>query len=204
MLQQFKLMVISSPTDLPGEISNIIQLFENGLQHFHLRKPMWEPWQAEEFLRAIPAIYHPHIVLHSNFLFTNKFPLMGIHLNEENKKNLHLFEKYKVVSGAFHTIEEIRENTVPYRYIFLSPVFDSISKPGYQSTFEPKQLQLDLKELRSRRNQPPAIIALGGISVDNIELTRQLGFSGAAVIGSVWNEVHPLKAFLVLQRCIPL
>jgi thiamine-phosphate pyrophosphorylase len=202
MPRQFDLMVISSPTDLPVEVNTVIQFFENGLEYFHLRKPHWEPWQMSEFLKAIPVQYHARIIIHSAFQLAEKYSVKGIHLSEGNRKHAELFKKYKLVSGAFHSFDEIRGNSVAYDYIFLSPVFDSISKPGYKAGFNLNDIASRIKNLREEKPHSPKIIALGGISSENIGLVKQAGFAGAAVIGTLWSEGEPLKAFSGLQRSI--
>jgi len=202
MAHEFKLIVISSPVDLPGEISRIIQLFENGLGHFHLRKPLWHPWQTDEFVTAIPKGYRNRIVLHAHFHIAGKQVLKGIHLNEQNKIKPDLLTTYPVVSASFHSIEDIRRNQFPYEYIFLSPVFDSISKNGHKAAFNLQSLQAELKALQNQNRISASIIALGGVEPANIEIVKQSGFSGAAVIGSVWNAADPVKAFDALQRAV--
>jgi thiamine monophosphate synthase len=42
------------------------------------------------------------------------------------------------ISGSFHSWEEIRANRFPYTYVFISPVYDSISKAGYKAAIDSK------------------------------------------------------------------
>ncbi|HXD94336.1 MAG TPA: thiamine phosphate synthase, partial [Bacteroidia bacterium] len=81
-----------------------------------------------------------------------------------------------------------------YEYVFLSPVFDSISKTGYKSNFDLENLKPFLKKHKN-------VIALGGVNTKNIELIKQVGFSGAAFIGAVWQNKNPAKSYkeLVLK-----
>ncbi len=65
-------------------------------------------------------------------------------------------------------------------YIFLSPVFDSISKPGYKAVpFEPSQVKA----------LPVKTIALGGVTPERFDQVRANGFDGAAMLGYLWQDV---------------
>jgi len=80
-------------------------------------------------------------------------------------------------------------------YGFLSPIFDSISKQGYAAAkFDPDHLRAAL-----HRCQLP-IIALGGISPSNVGRAAELGFSGVAVLGSVWQAQDPEHALREIQQ----
>jgi thiamine-phosphate pyrophosphorylase len=94
----------------------------------------------------------------------------------------------KTISTSFHSTTAIFKSRRKYEYVFLSPVFDSISKQGYKGNFSLEELKSFLK---SKKN----IIALGGINAENIELVKQKGFAGAAVLGSIWESKNPTKCY---------
>ena len=86
-------------------------------------------------------------------------------------------------------------------YVFLSPLFDSISKPGYRSAIDPAEAA---ERLRRRKG---LIVALGGIRPANIARVRRIGFDGAAVLGAAWsadekavNTERTLKNYHILNR----
>ena len=198
----FDLILLSAEQDTPGELENLTQLFQSGLTTFHLRKPDWKIEQTEDFLAAIPKEFLSKIVLHSHFELANKFAIKGIHLNEANKKLAPQLNAETIISASFHSIGHIKENTFPYRYIFLSPIFESISKPGYHSKFDLKTLVEELKQLRLEKTNLPGIIALGGITSGNIGSVKETGFDGAALLGSIWQSANPVKAFKDIQSII--
>jgi thiamine-phosphate pyrophosphorylase len=86
-------------------------------------------------------------------------------------------------------------------YAFLSPVFDSLSKPGYAAAgFDPAQV----RAVATRSGTPP-LIALGGVSAERLADAKGMGFSGAAVLGSVWQAADPVAAVAELvQACASL
>ena len=71
-------------------------------------------------------------------------------------------------------------------YSFLSPVYNSISKPGYRQAFPPATLAGKL---------PGNVIALGGITCRNIPALWRAGFAGAALLGEFWRNVEDAADF---------
>ena len=85
--------------------------------------------------------------------------------------------------------------------MFLSPLFDSISKEGYRS-------RIDIDSAPERlRGHAGKIVALGGISPSNIARCRTAGFDGAAALGALWHiengsidTEHTLRNYRMLRR----
>ena len=98
------------------------------------------------------------------------------------------------VTAAYHTIGEFKINNPGYSYVFLSPVFSSISKVGYKSTFNEDSLKDMLRHTSYK------VIALGGVDEDKVEQARRMGFAGVAVLGSIWKSKEPLEKFKRIKR----
>ena len=195
MPDPFKLIVISPEHKVADEAQMLSQLFEYGLNYFHLRKYNLSEAGIITFINSIPAIFHNRIVLHSNFNLLEKFELKGIHLNEENRSKADNFEHKKIISTSFHSLEEIENNKYKYEYIFLSPVFDSISKPNYKSKFDLRMVEDRFRLWKKENREVCGVIALGGVEKNNISAIKQAGFAGAALLGTVWESKDPVKAF---------
>ena len=71
------------------------------------------------------------------------------------------------------------------QYVFLSPIFDSISKVGYAAAFPEEQLRQAAKERLIDRQ----VVALGGVTATNIAALRAWHFGGAAFLGDVWSRM---------------
>ncbi|GAA6529534.1 hypothetical protein LPYR103PRE_15070 [Segatella asaccharophila] len=69
-------------------------------------------------------------------------------------------------------------------YVFLSPVFDSISKSGYCSAFPLSALKQAQEEGIIDRK----VIALGGVTYDKLPLLESLSFGGGAMLGEIWGK----------------
>lgn len=109
-----------------------------------------------------------------------------------------------------------------YDYVFLSPLFESISKPGYggegprgasakfwgssggdgdgqgSSSAPSPALAAALRSARessSPRRRSLGVVALGGIGPSRLRLVSGLGFEAAAVLGAVWGSDDPVEAW---------
>jgi thiamine-phosphate pyrophosphorylase len=182
-----RLIVISSEKDMPGETELVNELFENGMQLFHLRKPHWSTAGQAMFLDKINPRFITNISIHQHHEHVNDFGLRYVHFNSKNVNNFSLLKKqnsFLKTSFSFHSYAEIEQHHELFDYGFLSPVFDSISKTGYVQQINP--------ELVIDKNLTTKIIGLGGVTKNNIRSLLQRGFYGGAVLGAIWN--NPLMA----------
>lgn len=177
-----KLIVITRPDFFLEETESVIALFRNGLETLHLRKPGASENELKEWLRKIPATYYSRIVLHDQFQLTQSFPLKGIHLNRRNPQKPEGF--IGQVSRSCHSLEEVEQYKEKYDYVFLSPIYDSISKEGYHAAFD----YHDLCKARDQGIIDERVIALGGIDTTHLDEVKYLRFGGVALLGDVWNQ----------------
>lgn len=176
-------IVITSPGFLQGEADFIDRLFGHGLDRLHLRKPGADIGECRRLLDGISREWLPRIVVHDNFGLCREYGLGGVHLNGRNPMAPPNHEGS--VSRSCHSLEEISRYKGECDYLTLSPIFNSISKQGYMAAFGPGQLAAarDSGLIDSR------VIALGGVTLENIPRVRELGFGGVAILGDVWQRM---------------
>jgi thiamine-phosphate pyrophosphorylase len=201
----FCLILISRPEHNATELAVLPALFAAGLARFHVRKPGWSAARVEAFVRAVPAQYHARLVLHGHPQLVRQCQLGGLHLTASQRAatpRRPTLRPGQSLSTSFHSLEEISRTRRRYDYVFLSPIFDSISKSGYASGFSLPTLQTQLPRTATRSNNHPQVLALGGITADNIGLLSPIDFAGAAVLGSIWQSADPVAAFQQVQAAI--
>ena len=190
------LIALTSERIVTQEASLVNQLFEKGLTRLHLRKPGFSLEQYKMLLDSIKSEYYPLITLHEHHTLVNEYKLGGIHLQEAERIRIkdslkhYIQEQYQLgyrVSSSFHSPEAIKRNEFKFDYVFLSPIFNSISKKGYEGK------GYDVHDL------PDMIIGLGGINKYNLKKTINLGFSGVGLLGSIWNVNDPIASFCEIQ-----
>jgi thiamine-phosphate pyrophosphorylase len=192
----------SKTNDLEKEIETLVSLFENGLEILHIRKKKFSTQEMEKYILAIPAKYHNRIIIHSHYKLALKYDLKGIHLNSKRRKSLRYrfrFYYYKMrkpnlhISTSFNNLSSLFDAGSKFNYVFLSPVFDSISRSGYQGAFNHNNLAIAL----AKTNQD--VLALGGVQLDKVERIKDLGFKGMILSGIIWQSENKLETFRQIQ-----
>lgn len=170
-----KLIAITTPDFRQGEDLAIRCLIDRGWHRVHIRKPEAARKQLSELIERIPVKYRPHISLHDHLDLAVSYGLGGVHLNGRNPLPPAGWEG--VISRSCHSLEEIKRYSC-LDYLTLSPIYDSLSKPGYKSRFTPELLKnANLKN----------VYALGGVTLHRLNELEQLGFEGAAMLSEAWK-----------------
>ena len=179
-----KTIVITRPYFFEGEDKYITYLLEQGIYRLHIRKPHASEKEVQALIEKIPQKYYAQVVLHEHPHLVEKYQLQGFHLNSRCPN---LPDGYKGgVSRSCHSLEEVVRYKDQCDYVFLSPIFDSISKEGYGSTFSEETLQEAYKQgiIDSK------VIALGGIKPEHAPYLKANGFGGMALLGYVWDKLQ--------------
>ncbi len=176
-----QLIAITTPTCFPGEGKIITSLFEAGLERLHLRKPDAGKETIAALIHQIPDQFYSRIVIHDHFSLASEYALGGVHLN---RRNLNAPDHFTgSISRSCHSIQEL-DTWKSLDYLFLSPIFQSISKEGYGNGFPWHELE----EATERGFINPKVFALGGIDASHIRQLKGLGFGGAVVLGALWGK----------------
>ena len=197
MGDNFKIIIITPEKDISEEVLLINALFEAGLELLHIRKPFYNLIETRHLIDSIPVYFHPRIVIHNHYELLQDYNLKGIHLPEKVREGAPIKQTIKVVSTPFHKMEDILSENKHFEYAFLSPVFSSISKQDYRPSFEIQKIKDFLA-----CPLPFPIIALGGITDENVMQVRNMGFSGAACIGYVWESQNPVERLAKLKKAV--
>lgn len=178
-----KLILLSTPDFFVEEDTIISALFEEGLDLFHLRKPDTEPIYSERLLTLIPQQWHNRIVVHDHFYLVDEFNLRGVHLSE---KHNNLPQNYHGTrSRSCHSLEELQLRR-DLDYVFLSPIFDSITYPNRHAAYTPVQLHDATRAGLIDRK----VMAAGGVNSDTLPLLSDYGFGGAVILGDLWTRFN--------------
>lgn len=178
-----KLLLLSSPNFFVEEDKILTTLFDEGLDVLHLRKPNSEPVYCERLLTLLPERFHQRIVTNDHFYLKEEFDLLGIHLSERNPKAP---EHYKgLTTKTCYSLEELLEAKRKNKYVILRNIY------GSPSNFNKPQYTLEqLREASRRGLIDKHVMAQTGITLENIESIRDLGFGGAVVCSDIWNRFN--------------
>lgn len=179
-----KIIAITTPNFIECESSVIPHLLQLGIDLVHIRKPSATSEQLALLLNSLPTWCYDQLVVHDCLELANKYNLKGVHLNRRNHTVPDNFKGS--VSMSCHSLEEVEIKKDMADYVFLSPIFNSISKNGYNSAFSKEELHNAMKQGTIDKK----VIALGGVSLANIETVKDLGFGGAALLGDIWYRTE--------------
>jgi thiamine-phosphate pyrophosphorylase len=193
-----KVILISPSDKKETEIPFLLNMFEQGLPTYHLRKTKFSTRQLRNFIEEIPEKYHNRIVIHTHHELALKFNLKGVYISRSHKKRKYrtwlrmqwfkLRKRKLIVSCTFRSVEDILDYKPKYEYVLLSPVFDSLSG-NFQAGFSEQNLRNALKQTKY------TVLARGGVSVDTIQKAHELGFSGLAFYSGIWKTKNPVEEF---------
>jgi len=238
-----RLVVISPESCDEREIEVLGSLMALGLERYHVRKPHWSASELASWLGHLQDGWRPRIVLHQHHELVERFGLGGRHwrdVGNESDEGVWVSPRIGLMDsvdaalqrGAFtsrscHELATLRAALGRFDSVFLSPVFPSLSKPGYGPGSEnrfgnmvvaehPRPAAqtvgsgvpptgfsindvMDILAHRAKSERHTSVFALGGVTMENMAQVRALGFDGAAVLGAVWQAADPVAAFLLLQ-----
>ncbi len=194
-----RLIGITDTRMLPGEGRLIEAALAGGVDCVHIRKPGATDDEMRRLLLDIAPTYRNRLVLHDSYALASLYGLRGIHVN--GRHGSAEAAGCRLVSRGCHSLDEVASEKEKYEYLFLSPIYDSISKPGYRAAFDPTTLH----EAARAGIIDSKVVALGGITPENAAEAMGYGFGGVAVLGSLWRDPQAEaveKAASRLRECI--
>ncbi|MGF6926567.1 thiamine-phosphate pyrophosphorylase [Chitinophaga sp. W2I13] len=193
--------IITSPERIHEEVDILAALLTAGVERVLLRKPGWSAGQYAALLDKLPPECYNRVLIRDHGALAARYSLAGVHWSREgiqrflsdaatsNEKTApgagetepltsYLApENFKENSTGIHSPEGITLTDKRFQTLLLSPVFNSISKPGYHG-----RVQGMLPDKNNRR-----VLALGGVDHSNIHLLKTWQFDGAALLGAIWK-----------------
>lgn len=171
-------------TDTPFcsyEAEAILRLLDSGAAwRVHLRKPGCAERDMRRLIESLPSRLHSRLSLHDCRALAAGYGC-GVHMNSRGSGEM--CPEAAPVSVSCHSLDELAAHPEA-DYMFLSPVYDSISKHGYAARFSPAALagRVDNR-----------VVALGGVTPARLPELRSAGFGGAAMLGCVWKDFSMQK-----------
>jgi thiamine-phosphate pyrophosphorylase len=198
-----KLIVISRSKTSPEESKVVTDLFECGLETYHLRKPSMSTSDMCKMIEEIPEHFHNRIIIHSHHKLASKYDLRGIHLTNVHRhkkfstwlrtKILRMSNDDLVVSTSFHKLGQLYTNKKEYSYIFMGTMFDRLSG-GFHAGYNEQNVRTVIEKF----NTP--LLARGGVTNELLPRCNELGFAGAALASCIWDQPKPVDAWCETLR----
>ncbi len=177
-----KIIAITTPKVSADDAYLIKALLDKGVDFIHLRKPDSTSEECRSLLKQLSREQTSRIIIHDYPELYDEFKLKGIHINKNITSLPTGYKGFK--TRSCHSFDEVEKHKNEYDYLFLSPIFDSISKAGYKSGFSSEDL------LRASQSGiiDSKVVALGGVTFDKLDYLKSLNFGGVAMIGGLYNK----------------
>lgn len=193
------LIAVTPEKSFRGELEYIQEILNDGFDYVHIRKPSFSADEMRQLIERLPQNIHARLRLHSHFELAKEYGIGGIHLNSHNNNNVPEGLPMDIKkSKSCHSLEELSDSN-KYEYVFLSPIYDSISKKGYKSQFNITAIQ---KVLCCDSKKTSNVIALGGVAPEHLKELKNCGFYGAAFLGFLFNckDLTQLRSAITLIK----
>lgn len=205
-------VVITPERDHPCEHAVLETLFAEGLERCHVRKPHATAGELAAWIARISPRWRSRLILHQHHELVEKYGLGGIHWRdlegaagtEAAGRGLRSARFPDAPPAMFrsrscHDLATLRASLGVFDSVFFSPVFSSISKPGYAPALNHAALA-DFLHGRMGDEHSTRVLALGGIDAQTAPRALAMGFDGLAVLGAVWQANDPIAAYREI-RC---
>lgn len=183
--------IITHHTHFPGETAIWLQLLNAGADSILLRKPGWQEADYEALLQQADPACYSRLIIAGQASLCERYNLQGLHFSETARSMLSADQlrsyqaKGWILSTSIHSVQTLKMVSDDWSQLFLSPVFDSISKQEYPGVFN-KDFRLVKDSYKGQ------VLALGGIDQHTAATARTMQFDGIALLGTIWQQ--PEKA----------
>ncbi|WP_298737063.1 thiamine phosphate synthase [uncultured Chitinophaga sp.] len=199
------ILVITQAGHLPGETECWKELIAAGADAILLRKPGWTEDDYAHLLEEADPVVYPQLLIAQHYQLQQRYGLRGVHFSESLRNSTlpqqleALRNEECLLSTGIHYGNTPTGMQTVWDLLLLSPVFDSISKPGYKGLAD--QGFHRNNEPWAAGNSPSRLIALGGIHQHNAALAKQMGFDGIALLGAVWQKAgNAVEHFIEIKK----
>ncbi len=195
-----KLVVVTAESNQPWEHAVLAELFADGLERCHVRKPHASTDELARWIERVPREFRSRLVTHQHHELVQRYGLGGCHWKDAAFAPIVATPGATFCSRSCHNLETLRASLGIYHAVFFGPVFDSISKRGYgpgsvaAGERSRNEVSAFLRD-RTVAQRRTTIVALGGIDAMTAPQALALGFDGVAVLGAVWLADDPVKAW---------
>ncbi len=191
----FLLVGVTDDGPLSQDLQILTTLLTNSLDFLYWRTP-----SATVRPEQLPLGYQASVMLPASEP-GHVPPPFRWHLKEADRHRLQP-ALVRPFSTSLHHLAEWAELAGKAELVFYSPIFDSISKPGYGPSVSLDTLGRQIAAIRQQHEKLPLLIGLGGVNADNVALVRKAGFDGVALMGALWQNPDPVEAFDQLRASV--
>ena len=193
-----KLHYISKGATVKEHLENIQKACQSGTELVQLRLKNVSDKKVEKAAaqaREITAHFQTRLVINDHYKIAKAVKADGVHLGKEDtcpkiaRKDLYTWQ---IIGGTANTLQDCEALLAKeVDYIGLGPYRFTATKKNLSPVLGLKGYQAILDELNT--NTP--IIAIGGITTEDVKELLKTGVSGIAISGEITQDFNKIAAF---------
>lgn len=201
-----QIALFTNPEEIQNEAEILHQMAELSIDYIVLRKPLNDTDYLLAFTEQLSPLVLSKLIVSDIEVF-NQFKVKGFHFSRtfiknktitvlQNLKNS-IQQNNQISSISCHNIQTLETLDNDYDLVFISPVFNSISKENEPSRWDIDELKTFLIKPKTKTN----FLALGGVNFENIKKIKETGFDGVGILGYIWTkEGEPLERLTKIHK----
>jgi thiamine-phosphate pyrophosphorylase len=195
-----KIVIVSTPQSSFEEAKMVNELFEEGLEYFHLNKRKDSLRDYTTYLERIYPHYRNRVIIHQYPHLVKKYDLAGLHIGRSVRKEgfsgwiQHKFHKliYKnrMLVMSCKRLSTLQKHASKYNYAMLGPVFTIEPSGKATPNFNPKITS------NSDEFVDGTVLAGGDLTFEQLPELHKFGFKGVALREIIWRYPSgPVEAY---------
>lgn len=184
-LMMFQLIGITPDGLSAAQWAVVPDLFAAGLSYLYVRQTASEPVRQRLTGETLKPFQDKLLVP-----FAMTAGTFGRHWKEADR--IAALPAERAFSTSIHALSDWPTLAGRVKLVYYSPVFASISKPGYGPTVSIDETTRQIRHIRQQADELPLLIGLGGVQPNTIRQVQDAGFDGAAVLGTLWQSPDPV------------
>ena len=211
----FKLYVITdrglcAPRTLYDTIHDLLDVGVSAIQLREKDLSDAEYIKLAEPLCKLCHTYSAQLFVNSRIEIAMKIGADGLHLPGDSASVEKVIEETNhrfIIGSSVHTLTEAKQReTEGADFITYSPIYPTLSKPGYGPTVGPDKIEIEddlegLRKVTKEVNIP--VFALGGITPERVSECLDAGAYGVAVMSGAMSPTNGAQqAKMYLQRLL--
>lgn len=186
-LPAFYAITHAAEIGVAAQLEALDRALENGLKLVQLREPTLSPQQRETFVRAAVKRCHnagARVLVNSDMSLALAAGADGLHLTSAQLATCSARPEFPLVAASCHSPAELLNAAqIGCDFVVYGPLHETATHPG--------RAGLGWAAFAAEINDPFAVpatptFALGGLSLNDLDIARACGAHGIAAIRAVW------------------
>ncbi len=181
---------------------NIRKVLDHGVKWVQVRwknAPEKELIELCEISKSLCSEYNAVCIINDHVQLAKHIDADGVHLGLKDQSieiARHILGENRIIGGTANTLSDVVQRIdESCEYIGLGPLRFTSTKEKLSPILGFEGYQKIIERLKERSIEIPKIFAIGGVTLEDIEILQQTGIYGVAVSGQLTSQPSIIKEF---------